>query len=566
MGCFNSCLRLKLPFICLVALLLSLTLLATSAFTITASIGRPYHGRLQNGVPFPTQFQGYYLRDPERSYATPEAIGTVLDAIDAVRAQNPDTCDLFIGDFSRPGGGGINMHRSHQNGRDADLGMYAKGNRALDTFVPMNEDNLDVAKTWCFIESLLRSQHIQYLFLDRRIQRLLQDYALSRGVDPTYLETLFGNSRNSIIQHVRGHYDHMHVRFYTPWSTMAARVSEEDEQQRTVVEMAQQAYLPKRVNYYVKGSERSLEVLAQSFGVNQKDLCRWNQMHLNDVLTPGACIVFYKRGFELEPVHLARSLQPDSITDSPAIQLASAALSGSQADEAVPVRHSYSTRRPSLASSYTYTVHRGDTLEKVAKRAGMNVQLLCNLNGLKPKAGVRPGQRIKLVNAQSAPAYIEVSGSSAGKPAHTVSTADPRASKNFVPAVYAAEKHDTLSKIARQRGIDLNALCQINGLNKNTALKPGQKIKLFGPENAEKNTCSVALMNVSLQSTSKQTHGAENTLQANMKPTRESKGKVDPALKKKSPTVHKTSKKASSAVASAQPTKADKDPKKKSKN
>jgi LysM repeat protein/murein endopeptidase len=566
MGCFNSCLRLKLPFICLVALLLSLTLLATSAFTITASIGRPYHGRLQNGIPFPTQFQGYYVRDPERSYATPEAVGTVLDAIDAVRAQNPDTCDLFIGDFSRPSGGAINMHRSHQNGRDADLGMYAKGNRALDTFVPMNEDNLDVAKTWCFIESLLRSQHIQYLFLDRRIQRLLQDYALSRGVDPTYLETLFGNSRNSIIQHVRGHYDHMHVRFYTPWSTMAARVSEEDEQQRTVVEMAQQAYLPKRVNYYVKGSERSLEVLAQSFGVNQKDLCRWNQMHLNDVLTPGACIVFYKRGFELEPVHLARSLQPDSVSDSPAIQLASAALSGSQADEAVPVRHSYSTRRSSLASSYTYTVHRGDTLEKVAKRAGMNVQSLCDLNGLKPKAGVRPGQRIKLVNAQSAPTYIEALGSSAGKSAHTVSTADPRASKSFVPAVYAAEKHDTLSKIARQRGIDLNALCQINGLNKNAALKPGQKIKLFGPENAEKNTCSVALMNASLQSTSKQTHGAENTLQANMKPTRESKGKVDPALKKKSPTAHKTSKKASSTLASAQPTKADKDPKKKSKN
>ena len=100
--------------------------------------------------------------------------------------------------------------------------MYAKGNRPLDTFVPMNEEILDVPKTWCFIESLLRSQHVQYIFLDHRIQRLLHEYALSRGGDPSYLETLFGNDRGSIMQHVRGHYDHMHVRFYTPWSTMAA--------------------------------------------------------------------------------------------------------------------------------------------------------------------------------------------------------------------------------------------------------------------------------------------------------------------------------------------------------
>ena len=266
MGHSNCCLMLKLPFTCLVVLFLSLILLETPAFTITASIGRPYHGRLANGVPFPTQFQGYYLRDQERSYATPEAIGTVLDAIDAVRAKYPDTCDLFIGDFSRPGGGRINMHRSHQNGRDVDLGMYAKDNRPLDTLVPMNEENLDVAKTWCLIDSMLRSQHVQYLFLDRRIQRLLHDYALSRGVDPNYLETLFGNNPSSPIVHVRGHYDHMHVRFYTPWSTMAARAVEEDEQQQTVVETAQQAYLPKRVNYYVNGSEHSLASWRKALG------------------------------------------------------------------------------------------------------------------------------------------------------------------------------------------------------------------------------------------------------------------------------------------------------------
>ena len=102
MGHSNCCLRLKLPIICVIVLLLSLIIFEASAFSITASIGRPYQGRLINGVPFPNQFQGYTLRDPERSYATPEAIGTVLDAIDAVREQYPDTCDLYFGDFSHP--------------------------------------------------------------------------------------------------------------------------------------------------------------------------------------------------------------------------------------------------------------------------------------------------------------------------------------------------------------------------------------------------------------------------------------------------------------------------------
>ncbi len=562
MGRFNSRITLKLPFICSVVFLLSISLLAATAFTFTASVGRPYHGRLQNGIAFPTQFQGYYLRDPERSYATPEAIGTVLDAIEAVRTQYPDTCDLFIGDFSRQGGGGINMHRSHQNGRDADLGMYAKDNRALDTFVPMNEENLDVAKTWCFVESMLRSQHVQYLFVDRRIQRLLHDYALSRGGDPTYLETLFGNSRNSMIQHVRGHYDHIHVRFYTPWSTMAARVSEEDEQQRTVVEMAQQAYLPMKVNYYVKGSENSLEALAQSFGVNQKDLCRWNQMHLNDVLTPGACLVFYKRGFELEPVHLARSLQPDSIPDSPGIHLASAPSSGSMQDVPTTFKYSYAAGRPAWASSYTYTAHRGDTLEKVARRAGIDIGTLCALNGLQPRSGVKPGQRIKLVGATSLSGHADRSRLSPAKAVNIVSSADSKAARGYVPAVYTAERHDTLSKIAKQQGIDLNALCQLNGLKKNSALQPGQKIKLFGPETAEKNSCSVAVMNASMNT--KQTQAASNTLQANMKPVKDSKAKADSTHQKKTTGIQKTSSKSSSGGTSALPAKAEKNPKDKS--
>lgn len=403
MGQINSCFKLRLPHVFMPFLIiLSGFFLPDFAGAITASVGQPYHGRLVNGVPFPNQFQGYDVRDEERSYATPELIGALLDALDAVRQQDPNTCDLFIGDFSRAGGGPLNHHRSHQNGRDVDLGMFVKGNREVSTFLPMNGENLDVPKTWILIENLLRSQRIQYIFVDKRIQNLLYDYALCRGVDPNYLDQLFGGGRNSIIRHIGNHHDHIHVRFYAPWSTMAAQVSETDEQKRTIIEMAQQAYLPKKVNYYVKGTEPSLDALAHSFGVNRKDLSRWNQVHGNEALRPGSCLVFYKRGFEMEPVRLAQSLQPNAVPETPFVQMASLRSLRSVSDAPVSVRDSrYSEKRNSLSTSWTYTVRKGETLRDIARKHKMDVRALAELNGFKKKYSLRAGQKIKVVDSKS---------------------------------------------------------------------------------------------------------------------------------------------------------------------
>ncbi len=564
MGKTGSCLKLKLPFTCLTVFLLATVIFETPALTFTASVGRPYQGRLINGVPFPNQFPGYYLRDQERAYATPEAIATVLDAIDAVRERYPDTCDLFIGDFSREGGGWLNMHRSHQNGRDVDLGMYAKGNRPLDTFVPMNDEILDAAKTWCFLDSLLRSQHIQYIFLDRRIQRQLHEYALSQGVDPGYLDQLFANGRTSPLQHVGGHYDHIHVRFYTPWSTKAARISEEDEQQRAEIEMAQQAYIPQKVNYYVKGSDRSLAELAQSFGVSQRDLCRWNQLNPEDAPSPGSCLVFYKRSFEVEPVHLARSLQPDSVADSPGLQFASA---GRGRYPVYPVNLARARMaRSTLPVAATYTVNRGDTLAAVAKRNRVNLKTLCAVNGLKPGAGIKPGQKIKLVSgSRTATGAARTRSLDIQKPVQTASASGAKASKDYVPAVYTADRQDTLQKIAKQQGIDLDALCKINGLNKNSALKPGQKIRLCDQvaTAGKPSGTSPSAVKATASSSSKQKASSPTTLQKNMKVVPGVNAKAGANQQKVQGAAQKSTAKAATAKSGVQLTNAVKAPAKK---
>jgi murein endopeptidase/LysM repeat protein len=382
--------------------LLSISLTPIPSQALTASLGQPYHGRLVNGIPFPRQFSGYQLREESRTYTTPEVIGAMLDAIDAVQKQFPGTSEIYLGDFSLPGGGPVGGHRSHQNGRDVDVGMFAKGNRTLDSFAPMNEENLDVPRTWAFIESLLCSQRVQYLFVDQRIQNLLYDYARSRGVDPGYLDRLFANNRGAVIQHVRNHVDHMHIRFYTPWSTMAAQVSNLDEQKRSVIEMAQQSYMPKKVYYYAKGNEKSLDVLARSFGVNRNDLCRWNEIRGGEILSPGKCLVFYKRGFEFEPVHLAQSLQPDSVPETPSYQVASlrpSAPSASDASVSMSTReraHQPQQKKSSDAVTFTYKAKRGDTVEKVARRNGIDARVLARANGLKPGDDLKPGQKISL--------------------------------------------------------------------------------------------------------------------------------------------------------------------------
>ncbi|HOV84805.1 MAG TPA: penicillin-insensitive murein endopeptidase [Syntrophobacteraceae bacterium] len=463
---------------------------------ITASVGQPYHGRLVNGVPFPNQFQGYTLRDQERSYTTPEVVGAVLDAVERVREQHPGTCDLFVGDFSVQGGGWLNHHRSHQNGRDVDLGMYLKGNRAADTFVSMNEDNLDVPKTWCLVEGLLRSQRVQYIFLDRRIQRLLHDYAASRGADSAYLERIFGGGfGRSVINHVANHHDHIHVRFYTPWSTLAAHVAGMDEQKRTVIEMAQQAFLPKKVNYYVKGNEKSLESLARSFGVQYRDLCRWNQLSGNSPISPGSCLVFYKRGFELEPVHLAQALSPNF--EAPGVHLAALRPvrpetptpppdSVSDAVEEAPaavVRHVPREKRVEPPSTASYTVQRGDTPASIARKNKMELRALLQMNGFKKVPQLKPGQKLKVTAGRSSGSVTAASSTSSGFGRHDISTrqtvmTDASRGKGTTTVTYTSVKGDTLAKISRKSGIPLDALCQLNAMKRNAPLKPGQKIRL----------------------------------------------------------------------------------------
>ena len=446
--------RASVPlFLSFLGSLILLFFFASRALSLTIAVGKPYNGRLINGIPFPAQFRGYRLCSPSsRTYATPELIGGLLDALEDVLQRYPDTCDLCIRDFSKRGGGPLRRHKSHQNGRDVDIGMYAKNNRQLSGFIPMNRANLDVAKTWFLILSLIKTRRVQYIFLDRRIQRILYRYAYSNGWDRKFLEHLFKDVGtpypDSIIRDVPGHRNHMHVRFYAPWSCFAATVSKGDREKLALIALAQEAYLPKRIKYYIKGNEGNLHSLARSFGVSYDDLCRWNNLTGSERLRAGRCLVFFKRGFEIEPVTLASISQLPIPRRTDLIHIAGLKPNG--------IVFSRSAK-PRLSSRIAYyRVKAGDTLWKIAKNYNMKLDFLCRLNNITPDAILRPAQRLKVLRKSS-----------------TVSRKI---------RFHIVRSGESLWKIARQYGVTVDRLRALNNIARDDILKPGQKLRIAGNE------------------------------------------------------------------------------------
>ena len=184
----------------------------------SSSLGKPNDGRLRNGRQL-TARPGMRLNNPERSWGTEETISLLNYAVDAMLDQFPDTCDLFIGDISKRSGGHLSPHISHQSGRDVDVSMYARGNRFI-RFILMNETNLDKAKTWYLLETLLETDRVRLVLLDYQLQKLLYNYL--KPIYPKWrLDKYFQyprpkSVRKGIIRHATGHANHLHIRFRCP--------------------------------------------------------------------------------------------------------------------------------------------------------------------------------------------------------------------------------------------------------------------------------------------------------------------------------------------------------------
>jgi murein endopeptidase/LysM repeat protein len=177
------------------------------------SVGFADEGRLINGQRFPDG-DGYTVVTPDKTWGTSETIAYVQTAIRRVRELHPDAPILRVDQISGPEGGYLRPHHSHQNGRDADLGFYYP--TADPVRVREREKYINPALNWELIKALVTLTDVEFILVDRRIQKVLYNYALRSGEDPAWLDSLFHAGANSLLHHARRHRDHFHVRFYNP--------------------------------------------------------------------------------------------------------------------------------------------------------------------------------------------------------------------------------------------------------------------------------------------------------------------------------------------------------------
>ena len=187
----------------------------------TISVGFADQGRLINAARM-AQDPAWVCQRPELAYGAQETVNALETAFRAVHKQFPDSAPARLSHIGLADGGYLKPHRSHQSGRDADIGFFYKGDASVPRY-GRRDKLMDPARNWALIKSLVTLTDVQVILVDRSIQKVLKSYALANGEDKQWVESLFSGGRRALIQHARRHKDHFHVRFFAPRSQELGR-------------------------------------------------------------------------------------------------------------------------------------------------------------------------------------------------------------------------------------------------------------------------------------------------------------------------------------------------------
>ena len=190
------------------------------ADTTSESVGFPSAGSLEGGVPM-VEGPGRVLKAiPWKSWGTARTVATLDAVLRQWSKRSPKPQPVLVGNMAARQGGRLPPHSTHQSGRDVDLGYLQKLPKGEElNWREMTERNLDSAETWALLQLLAASGQVEVIYIDRSIQKLLHEYAKSHRLmsDASLREWMEypkpTGSGNPLIQHVKGHIDHLHVRF-----------------------------------------------------------------------------------------------------------------------------------------------------------------------------------------------------------------------------------------------------------------------------------------------------------------------------------------------------------------
>lgn len=264
-----------------------------------ASVGPAAFGRLLFGAPFEGG-EGIYVRVPARhACAVPEVAHALRFLAARVRQEHPGGPDMVVSDISRCGGGRFPPHRTHQSGRDVDMRYFQHGLPDLFyDYIFVDDDNFDVARVWTLVETINDHQLAQVVYMDVRHQKALHAYALTqRGYTREALKPILSWPRarrhlESLVQHVPGHHNHLHIRFHAPLAQAVGRLF--TTRTAHALRQAMEVQRTGKLDHVVRRGE-TLGSIAEAHRVGLDQLMAWNQLNPRSVLRPGDVVEVRKR-------------------------------------------------------------------------------------------------------------------------------------------------------------------------------------------------------------------------------------------------------------------------------
>jgi murein endopeptidase len=187
---------------------------------LSQSVGFPGDGSVEGGMPMVDGPGRVLKHTPWKGWGTRTTVATLDLILREWERRYPKRQPILVGNMSARNGGRLKPHSSHQSGRDVDLSYPQIWDRKEElNWRTMSAVNLDRDLTWSLLELLRESGAVEAVFIDSKIQRLLYEHALETGrYSKKELENWMEYPRtpgsgSPLIQHVRGHEDHIHVRF-----------------------------------------------------------------------------------------------------------------------------------------------------------------------------------------------------------------------------------------------------------------------------------------------------------------------------------------------------------------
>ncbi len=180
----------------------------------------PHDGvTLKGGVLLEGDDEHFIIQRPQRGWGKPLLVDAIRIGVHATQRQNPLMPHLIIGDLSKEGGGCLPPHKSHRGGIDADVGLYFRGAHQRKWLGGATPDTLDADRTWQLLRAFLATGKLQFAFIDYSLHQPLYEAGLRAGEPEEHLKAWFQwprpieNAHETIIRHLAGHDNHMHVRF-----------------------------------------------------------------------------------------------------------------------------------------------------------------------------------------------------------------------------------------------------------------------------------------------------------------------------------------------------------------